>query len=288
MILVILEAQGGHVVKEGVNPDVDHMARVKVHGDSPAEAGAGHAQILQAGFDEVVDHLVGPAPGLQEVGILQQVLHPVRVLGKAEEVGLLLGLLDLAAAVGALAVYQLAVGPEGLAGLAVFAHILALVDVAVVIHPLEDLLDGGHMVVIGGADEAVIADVHQLPQVQHAPLSQDDVIHELLGGDPGGLGLVLDFLAVLVGAGEEHHVVALEPLEAGHGVGGHGAVGVADMELIRGIVDGGGNIEITLALFTHVPFPPINKKPPGKPKGDKNWRGTTLLRARRGGRLVGL
>ena len=110
------------------------------------------------------------------------------------------------------------------------------------------------MVIVGGADKPVVGDVHQLPQIQHAPLPQDDVVHELLGGDPGGLGLVLDLLAVLVGAGEEHHVVALEPLEPGHGVGGHGAVGVADVELVRGIVDGGGNIEITLALFTHFSF----------------------------------
>ena len=49
--------------------------------------------------------------------------------------------------------------------------------------------------------------------------------HERLGGDAGLLGLVLDRLAVLVGAGEEHHVIAGEALVPGHGVGGQGAVG---------------------------------------------------------------
>ena len=66
----------------------------------------------------------------------------------------------------------------------------------------------------------------------HAPGALDDVVDKLLGGDAGLLGLVLDLLAVLVGAGQEHDVVALQALVAGHGVGGHGAVGVADVQLI--------------------------------------------------------
>ena len=64
------------------------------------------------------------------------------------------------------------------------------------------------------------------------------------GGDAGLAGLVLNLLAVLVRACEEHDVVALETLVPRHGVSGHGAVGVADVELVRGIVDGGGNIKL--------------------------------------------
>ena len=108
------------------------------------------------------------------------------------------------------------------------------------------------MVVVGGADEPVVGDVHELPQVQHAPGAGDDAVHKFLGGDPGLLGLVLDLLAVLVGAGEEEHVAALKPLIAGHGVGGHGAVGMADVELVRGVVDGGGNVKFLLLISFHV------------------------------------
>ena len=99
------------------------------------------------------------------------------------------------------------------------------------------------MVIIGCADEAVVADVHQLPKIQNAPGPGDNVVHELLGGDPGLPGLVLNLLAVLVGAGEEHHLATGEALVAGHGIGGHGAVGVADVQLIAGVVDGGGDIK---------------------------------------------
>ena len=243
VVLIVAEAQGGAVVEQGVHPHIDHMARVKVHGNAPGEAGATDAQILKTGLNEVIHHLVHAAAGLEEVRILQQVLHPVCVFAQAEEVCLLLGIVDLPAAVGALAVHQLALGPEALAGGAVLALVGALVDVALFVHLFEDLLHGPAVVVIGGADEAVVGNIHQLPQVPHALFAVHDLIHKGLGGHAGFFGLGLDLLAVLVGAGEEHDVVALEALIAGDGVRGHGAVAMADMELVGGVVDGSGDIK---------------------------------------------
>ena len=49
---------------------------------------------------------------------------------------------DFAAAVGAFAVLELALGPEAFAGRAVHALIRTLVDIALVVHLLEDALDG--------------------------------------------------------------------------------------------------------------------------------------------------
>ena len=173
-------------------------------------------------------------------------LHLIGVLAQTEEVGLLLGVMNLAAAVGALAVHQLTLGPEAFAGGAVLALIGALVDIAVFVHFLEDLLHGLAVVVVGGADEAVIGDVHQLPQVTDAARAVHDAVHEGLGSHTGFLGLGLDLLAMLVGAGQEHNVVALQTLIAGDGVGGHGAVAVADVQLVRGVVNGCGDIELFL------------------------------------------
>lgn len=243
IIFVIQEAQSSSVVEQGIHPHIDHMARVKIHRHAPGEAGTGDAQVLQAGLDEVVHHLVHPGAGLQKISVLQKVLDPVGILGQTEEVGLLLGVHHRASAVGALAVHQLGLRPEGLAGLAVFAHILALVDVALLVHLLKNLLNGSDMVVICGADEAVVGDIHQLPQVLDPLGALHNVVHKLLGGNAGLLGLVLDLLAVLVGAGEKQHVAAGQPLIAGHGVGGHGAVGVADVQFVAGVVDGGRNIK---------------------------------------------
>ena len=221
------------------------MLGVEVNRDAPLEARAGDAEILQARVNEVVDHLVDAGARQQEVRVDEQVTHAVRVLGQAEEIGLLLGVHNGAAAVGA-AADELALGPEALAGGAVLADILALVDVALFIHLLEDFLDGGNMVVVGGADEAVIADVHQLPQILDALGTLDDVIDELLRRNTGLLGLQLDLLAVLVGAGQELDVVALQALVASHSVGSDGAVGMADVQLIAGIIDRRCNVEFFL------------------------------------------
>ncbi len=72
------------------------------------------------------------------------------------------------------------------------------------------------------------------------------VVHELLGSDAGLPGLGLDLLAVLVRAGEEHDVLAPQAVIPGQRVRGHRTVGVADVELVRGIVDGRCDIEFFL------------------------------------------
>ena len=239
-VLLVAIAQRGDIVAQRIDPDVHGVLGVEGDGDAPLDGGAGDAGVLQALLDEG-DHLVLPALGLDELGVLLVELEQtVGVLAGLEEVGLLVGLVDLAAALGALAVHQLAVGPEALAGLAVVADVLALVDVALLVQLGENLLAGLHVVVVGGADEAVVADVHQLPQVLDGG---DDLIDVLLRSHAGVGGLVLNLLAVLVGAGQEHDVAALHPLEACQRVAGHGGVAVADVQLVAGVIDRCGDVE---------------------------------------------
>ena len=216
------------------------MTRVEVHGDAPLEAGTGDAQVFKAGVDEVLYHLVHAAGRLQEGAGEQQLAHGLGVLAELEEVGLLLGVLDGAAAVGALAVDQLALCPEALAGGAVHAGVLALIYVAVVVHLLEDALHGLDVVAVGRADEAVVGDVHKLPEVEDAALALDDAVDELLGRAAGLFGLLLYLLAVLV---REHNVVAAHSLIPRDGVRRDGAVGVAYMQLVRRVIDGCGDVE---------------------------------------------
>jgi hypothetical protein len=93
---------------------------------------------------------------------------------------------------------------------------------------------------LGSADEVVVGAVQRL----HHGLE----LRRHLGDEVGRrLALpfrsLLDLLAVLVGAGEEQHVVAVEPLEAGQRVGGQRLVGLADMRRAIGVRDGRGNEE---------------------------------------------
>ncbi len=252
VILVVEQSKCGAVVKERVDPDVYDVTRIKVHRHAPVEARAGDAEVFKAGLYEVVYHFIDAGRGSEESAALKQLLHGLCVLGETEEVGFLLGVVDLAAAVGASAVFELALSPEAFAGSAVLALVRALIYIALVIHLLEDALYGLYVIIIGGADEAVVRDVHQLPQILDAALAVDDVVNELLRGNARGLGLFFDLLAVLVGTGEEHHIEAHEPFVAGDGVGRDGAVGMAYVQLIGRVVDGCGDIEFFLfhALFS--------------------------------------
>ena len=251
VVSFIAVAKGGDIVAQGVHPHIHGVLGVKGHRDAPLDRGTGNAGVLQALLDEG-DHLVLAALRLDELGVLLVELEQtVGILAGLEEVGFLVGVVDLAAAVGALAVNELAVGPEALAGLAVVADVLALVNVALLVELGEDLLAGLHVVVVGGADEAVVADVQQLPQVLDGG---HDLIDVLLGGHARVGSLVLNLLAVLVGAGQEHDVIALHPLEAGQRIAGHGGVAVADVQLVAGVVDGGGDVKCFMLAHGNMLF----------------------------------
>ena len=67
----------------------------------------------------------------------------------------------------------------------------------------------------------------------------------------GGLGGALDLLAVLVGAGGQHGVVALHALEARDGLGGDGGVRVPDVRRGVHVVDGSGEVVFHLVSFRY-------------------------------------
>ena len=159
--------------------------------------------------------------------------------------------MNLPAAVRAFAVLQLALCPEALAGGAVFPLIGSFVNVALFIHLLEYALDRFNMIVISGPYETVVGDIHQLPEVQYAVFTGDYPVYKFLGADPGLPGLFLNLLTMLVGTGKEHHIIAAKPLISCNSVGGHGAVGMAYMQLVGGVIDRRCDVK---GVFLHFSF----------------------------------
>jgi hypothetical protein len=84
---------------------------------------------------------------------------------------------------------------------------------------------------IGGANEAVLTDPPARPEVA---VAATDCIAVLLRAQLPGFSRSLDLLSVLVNTGDEHHSVAVQPLEARQGITGQGCVGAAQ---VRAIVD---------------------------------------------------
>ena len=96
------------------------------------------------------------------------------------------------------------------------------------------------MLGIGGADEEVVGDA----ELRHQRLEALGVaVGQLLGLDPLGLGGVGHRLAVLVGTGEEEHVVVALAHVARDHVGGDRLVRVAEVRHAVDVGDGGGDVE---------------------------------------------
>ena len=133
-------ADGGDVVQQGVEPDVDRLLGVERDGDAPGEPLPADRDVLEARLDEA-DDLVPPALGLDEVGVgLVVGEQAVGEGGEAEEVILLLDPPELAVrVVRAPAVDDLLLGLERLAAVAVEAGVRLLVDVARVVDGLDEL-----------------------------------------------------------------------------------------------------------------------------------------------------
>ena len=262
-VAVAIIPNSGNIVGQRIQPHIGHMLGIEGNRNSPAERGSGHTQVLKPGQQEIVHHLIFSGDGLNKLRMSVDVLNqPGRILAHAEEIGLLLGRLHLAATVWTLAVHQLGLGKKGLAGRAVHALIIPLINVSLVIQALENLLHLSLVVRVRGADKLVVGGVHQIPD----PFDLlSGLVHKLLGRHARRLGLLLDLLAVLIRSGLEKHVAALGPLIAGDTVGQHDLVGIADVGLAGGICDGRGDIIWLFTILTHGFIPSFPGQTPLSP-----------------------
>ena len=93
---------------------------------------------------------------------------------------------------------------------------------------------------VGGADEEVVGDVDARQQRLEA---LGVAVGELLRRDALALGRLRDRLAVLVGAGEEEHLLAALAHVPGEDVGADRRVRVAEVRRRVDVVDRGGDVE---------------------------------------------
>ena len=196
LLRIVEETDWRQVVRQCVEPDVNDVLRVDGDRDAPVERGARDAEVVEALLDEV-DHLIAARDRLDEVRMVFDVLqHAVRVLAHLEEVRFLGDFLHRAVAVRAAAVLiELVFRPIALARRAVEAFVGALVDVALRVDAVEDLLHDALVALLRRADEIIVADVEAFPEILEA---RHDLVDVLDWRDAGLFGLLLDLLAVLV------------------------------------------------------------------------------------------
>ena len=244
------KAGRGDVVGQRVDPDIHDVLVIAGHPHAPVEGGARDRQVLQAAATKLATSF-RRSFGSTKFGPLVELEQLVLIGGQAEEVALLLHPLDRRAGLGGdphllLVEVGLVLGVVGLVAHRVPAGVFVEIDVAVLLHPLPDRLRRAVVALLRGADEVV---VRALQALHHGLEPRHVALHQLARGDALARRGLLHLLTVLVGAGEEIHVVAVEPHEAGDGVGGDHLIGVPDVRGAVGVGDRGRDVIAGLGHF---------------------------------------
>jgi hypothetical protein len=204
--LIGIIAKGCNIVGKRIKPNVGYVLGIELNGNTPSEACSRNTKILKTGLDKVVYHLVFTRYRSDKIFVAVVVFNKaVCIFGHFKEVSFLACLFAFAAAVGALTVNQLCIGPEGFTRCAIITLVRTLVNVTLFIKLGEDLLNAFYVFFIGSADEFVVANVKEVPN--RFDLSRY-VVNVFLGSDTGRLSLLLDFLTVFICAGEKIYVKA--------------------------------------------------------------------------------
>ena len=236
LALVVGKADAGDVIGQRVDPHIHDVLVVAGHADAPVEGRARDREILQAAAHEARD-FVEPLLRQHEIRHARIELEQFLLIGRElEEIALLLHPFDRRAGLRRhahllLVEMRFVLGVIGLVAHRIPAGIFVEIDVAVLLHAPPDFLRRAVVALLGGVDEVVVRAFEPL----HHRLEQRHVAVAQLRArsSPRLRRGLLHLLAVLVGAGEEIDVVAVEPHEARDGVGRDRLIGVADMRRRR-------------------------------------------------------
>ena len=135
---------------------------------------------------------------------------------------------------------EFVLGLERLAADAVEAGVDVLVDVAVVVDPLEEVTNERLVALVGRADEEVVCGVD--PPRQLAP-ALDDLVGELLRRLPALGGHARNLRRMLVDARQEERLLAALAVMAREDIGRDRRVRVADVRRRVDVVDGCRHVE---------------------------------------------
>ena len=244
-VLLIRVSQSRNIVGKSIQPDIYDVLRIGRNADAPVEGTAGNTQVVES-LSQEAEHLVSSRLRLQKFRILfQQIDQPVLISGKAEKIRLLAGFFHRSSAVRTLSVHRLYLCPERLTRRTVQSFIFSLIDIALFVHLFKDRLHTLHMPVLRRTDKIVIGDFHSIPQSDD---SAHDIVHVLLRCHAVLRSHFLDFLTVLVRAGQETDIISRSPLKPCHRIGHDGTVSVSDVKIRAGIIN---RCRYIKSLFLH-------------------------------------
>src|SRR2546428_323876 len=245
LLLVGAEADSRHVVDQRVEPHVDGVVRTAGPRYAPLEASpAGDAHIAETAL-KPGDDFVAPVLRHGEAGVaLVELAQSLLVLAQTEEEVLLLDPLYGVGIIGmelAAAVDQLVLFVERFAARAVEPLIRRQVHIVVGDPAADEFLDAGDVIGVDRPDEPVVADV---PCVAEPFECGRVAVDEGPCIDTRRLRRLLVLRGVVVGAGQEEHVIAALTVETGKRVRAGLLVRVMKPRCRVDVVDSGRQIEL--------------------------------------------
>ncbi|MCG3173220.1 MAG: hypothetical protein GMKNLPBB_01398 [Myxococcota bacterium] len=236
-------ANSADIIDERVKPHIGHVVLIKWERNAPRQAGArtADAQIFQRIVFQETQHLVAARLGQNKARMLFDITDkPFLALAHAEEIIGLFNVFDWQTGLRTFAVHEVLFGPETFRRGGIPARVFFRVDFPRVIQPLQNRLHHLFVPWLRGADEIIVADVEFLPGVLKV---DHEEIRVLLGRTVEFRCRLLDLLSMLVGSGQEKHVVPQRAMVARQHIGGDGCIGVADMGFVVDVINGRGDIK---------------------------------------------
>ena len=175
------------------------MLRIKINWNTPLKGCSRNTKILKTWFQEVIDHFILSTFRLNKMRMIFNILdQTIRILTHLKEICFFLCRGYFTATVRTFAIYQLRFRKKGFTRGTVHSFIISFVDISLVIHLPEYLLNLFFMIFICGSDKLIIRGIYQIP---YSPDLSCDFVYIFLWCDTCFFCLQFDLLTMFVCTG---------------------------------------------------------------------------------------
>ena len=238
--LIVERAHARDVVRQRVDPDIEHVLGIVRPFDTPIKSGATDREVSKPRRDKR-SHFVSPSIGLNAMRVrIVPLQKRLLILAEPEEIALLLNPFHLGARRLHMTVFDFGLVKKRFIGGGVPSRIRIEIDIAVGFHTIDDFGHNFGVIRIRRADKPVVGQLEFLKE----PLETCRVlVREFFWRNPQFFRRTLNLETMLISAGQKENVCTSLPIMTRHRIRQNRGVGVTDMGLAVDVVNRGRDVE---------------------------------------------